>query len=248
MPQNKDDTQISITTYGTFVCRPIGAEIKVILKIFDFTTPLQRMSVIVLLSSLLQQQQTQYQQSSSSSSLQQSTIGIINENASACSMNSVPTILSNRPIKAVHSSPMQLTINQPEVDNISEIKDFESYQIEIEKNAIKQTQSSDDGQSVEWKSNDYPDWKFNPETLCLLYQPQEQKQIITGIGIDEDQQFILRKSITLFAKINFLSCVFAWMSQYVKDHPVESLMDHGQLIGICGDGANDCGALNTAHV
>ncbi|KAA6381459.1 MAG: hypothetical protein EZS28_023014, partial [Streblomastix strix] len=31
-------------------------------------------------------------------------------------------------------------------------------------------------------------------------------------------------------------------------HPVESLMDHGQLIGICGDGANDCGALKTAHV
>ncbi|KAA6361043.1 MAG: hypothetical protein EZS28_043430, partial [Streblomastix strix] len=26
------------------------------------------------------------------------------------------------------------------------------------------------------------------------------------------------------------------------------LMDHGQLIGICGDGANDCGALKTAHV
>ncbi|KAA6356962.1 MAG: hypothetical protein EZS28_047511, partial [Streblomastix strix] len=24
--------------------------------------------------------------------------------------------------------------------------------------------------------------------------------------------------------------------------------DHGQLIGICGDGANDCGALKTAHV
>ncbi|KAA6393609.1 MAG: hypothetical protein EZS28_010864 [Streblomastix strix] len=49
-------------------------------------------------------------------------------------------------------------------------------------------------------------------------------------------------------QINFLSCVFAWMSPYVKDHPIESLMDHGQLIGICGDGANDCGALKTAHI
>ncbi|KAA6362169.1 MAG: putative IC domain protein, HAD ATPase, P-type family [Streblomastix strix] len=38
------------------------------------------------------------------------------------------------------------------------------------------------------------------------------------------------------------------MSPDVKDHPVESLMDHGQLIGIFGDGANDCGALKTAHV
>ncbi|KAA6370028.1 MAG: hypothetical protein EZS28_034444 [Streblomastix strix] len=49
--QNKDDTQISISTNDTFVRRPIGAEATGILKRFDFTAPLQRMSVIALRSS-----------------------------------------------------------------------------------------------------------------------------------------------------------------------------------------------------
>ncbi|KAA6357737.1 MAG: putative cation-transporting ATPase 13A2, partial [Streblomastix strix] len=52
--------------------------------------------------------------------------------------------------------------------------------------------TSDDGSNVEWKSNDYPDWKLNPDTLCPVYQPQEKK-LIRGIN-DEDQQSKLHRS------------------------------------------------------
>ncbi|KAA6374173.1 MAG: hypothetical protein EZS28_030301 [Streblomastix strix] len=94
-------------------------------------------------------------------------------------------------------------------------------------------------------------------SYVFLYQrkdfvQQQKKHLkneqIDSIILNKSSRVILNRPITLFAKINFLSCVFAWMSPDVKDHPIESLMDHGQLIGICGDGANDCGALKTAHV
>ncbi|KAA6357891.1 MAG: hypothetical protein EZS28_046582, partial [Streblomastix strix] len=117
---NKDDSQISINTNDTTQNHPIVvSEATGILKRFDFTALLQRMSVIVLRSSYPQQQtQNQYFSSSSSS------IGLLNENASASSIKSVPTILSNRSINAVYTSPLQHTINQPEVNNASEVEDF----------------------------------------------------------------------------------------------------------------------------
>ncbi|KAA6376720.1 MAG: putative Vacuolar cation-transporting ATPase YPK9, partial [Streblomastix strix] len=125
---NKDDSQISINTNDTTQNHPIVvSEATGILKRFDFTAPLQRMSVIVLRSSY-PQQQTQYQYSSSSSS----SIGILNENASASSIKSVPSVLSNRSINAVYTSPLQHTINQPEVNNASEVEDLESDKIEKE--------------------------------------------------------------------------------------------------------------------
>ena len=41
--------------------------------------------------------------------------------------------------------------------------------------------------------------------------------------------------------------IFARMSPDHKQHLVEELQALGYYVGMCGDGANDCGALRTAH-
>ncbi|KAA6360817.1 MAG: putative cation-transporting P-type ATPase 13A3/4/5, partial [Streblomastix strix] len=92
-----------------------------------------------------------------------------------------------------------------------------------------------------------------PAFQILYQQDQKEKEQLKEEQIDSNilnksSRIILNRPITLFEKINFLSCVFARMSPDDKAHLVESLMDLGQMIGMCGDGANDCGALKTAHV
>jgi cation-transporting ATPase 13A3/4/5 len=37
------------------------------------------------------------------------------------------------------------------------------------------------------------------------------------------------------------------MSPEQKAHLIEALQEVGYYVGMCGDGANDCGALRTAH-
>jgi cation-transporting ATPase 13A3/4/5 len=53
---------------------------------------------------------------------------------------------------------------------------------------------------------------------------------------------------SVFKKVVYLSSVFARMSPSDKASLVESLTDLGYITGMCGDGANDCGALKAAHV
>ncbi|XP_069105854.1 polyamine-transporting ATPase 13A3-like [Argopecten irradians] len=48
-------------------------------------------------------------------------------------------------------------------------------------------------------------------------------------------------------KIVLKGVVFARMSPEQKAQLIESLQDLGYYVGMCGDGANDCGALKTAH-
>lgn len=42
--------------------------------------------------------------------------------------------------------------------------------------------------------------------------------------------------------------VYARMSPEDKAQLIESLEDLGYVVGFCGDGANDCGALKSADV
>ncbi|CAH1240760.1 ATP13A3 [Branchiostoma lanceolatum] len=51
----------------------------------------------------------------------------------------------------------------------------------------------------------------------------------------------------LIPKICVRGTVFARMSPNQKAQLVESLQDLGYCVAMCGDGANDCGALKTAH-
>lgn len=51
----------------------------------------------------------------------------------------------------------------------------------------------------------------------------------------------------LMPKLAVRGTVFARMSPDQKQQLVEQLQDLGYYVGMCGDGANDCGALKTAH-
>ena len=42
--------------------------------------------------------------------------------------------------------------------------------------------------------------------------------------------------------------IYSRMSPDNKQMLVDMLMDTGRIVGMCGDGGNDCGALRTAHV
>lgn len=44
------------------------------------------------------------------------------------------------------------------------------------------------------------------------------------------------------------AAVFARMSPVQKEYLVDALKEEGYFVGMCGDGANDCGALRTAHM
>ncbi|XP_021372872.1 probable cation-transporting ATPase 13A3 isoform X2 [Mizuhopecten yessoensis] len=51
----------------------------------------------------------------------------------------------------------------------------------------------------------------------------------------------------VFPKLVVRGTVFARMSPEQKAQLVEALQELGYYVGMCGDGANDCGALKTAH-
>ncbi|XP_006819618.1 polyamine-transporting ATPase 13A3-like [Saccoglossus kowalevskii] len=51
----------------------------------------------------------------------------------------------------------------------------------------------------------------------------------------------------LMSKIVVKGCVFARMAPDQKSQLVEALQEIDYIVGMCGDGANDCGALKTAH-
>ena len=60
---------------------------------------------------------------------------------------------------------------------------------------------------------------------------------------------ILRKSFPrIFEKILVNGTVYARMSPDQKAQLVEHLISIGYCVSMCGDGANDCGALKAAHV
>ena len=42
--------------------------------------------------------------------------------------------------------------------------------------------------------------------------------------------------------------IFARMSPDQKTQLIESLQEVDYIVGMCGDGANDCGALKAAHI
>ncbi|XP_041034671.1 probable cation-transporting ATPase 13A3 [Carcharodon carcharias] len=52
----------------------------------------------------------------------------------------------------------------------------------------------------------------------------------------------------LLPKVTLYGTVFARMSPDMKTKLIKSLQSLDYVVGMCGDGANDCGALKTAHV
>ncbi|KAL5013801.1 hypothetical protein ScPMuIL_008071 [Solemya velum] len=80
----------------------------------------------------------------------------------------------------------------------------------------------------------------------------------TSIEIDDNKKFrfaiagkswdvIKQHFPEVFSKIAVRGTIFARMSPDQKSQLVETLQELGYYVSMCGDGANDCGALKTAH-
>ncbi|XP_023338500.1 probable cation-transporting ATPase 13A3 isoform X3 [Eurytemora carolleeae] len=105
------------------------------------------------------------------------------------------------------------------------------------------------------------------ETLCLEFQDAEgflnEDMVDTGnngqtavvlsrkthLAVSGKTWSILIKHFPdLVPRILVQGTVFARMSPDQKAHLVEELQTQGYIVSMCGDGANDCGALKAAHV
>ncbi|XP_014665999.1 PREDICTED: probable cation-transporting ATPase 13A3 isoform X2 [Priapulus caudatus] len=89
------------------------------------------------------------------------------------------------------------------------------------------------------------------EKLHNSYQEIVLEQVIAPcyhIAINGRSWTIIREHFPeLIPKVVMKGTVFARMSPEQKVQVVEELQDLGYIVGMCGDGANDCGALKTAH-
>ncbi len=103
------------------------------------------------------------------------------------------------------------------------------------------------------KGSDKPHWHCHP--LDSL-QTMNMSDVVnsTKIGIDytfatDGKSFnVIRDHFPeVFEKLCTRGTVFARMTPDQKEFLIEELQELGYYVGMCGDGANDCGALKSAH-
>uniref|UniRef100_A0A0C9QI04 Cation-transporting ATPase n=1 Tax=Fopius arisanus TaxID=64838 RepID=A0A0C9QI04_9HYME len=102
---------------------------------------------------------------------------------------------------------------------------------------------------------------FNVQGIPAIVNPQKEKLIVNYESIEKgltapNYRFaltgqtweLLREHYPeLVAKICVRGAVFARMTSDQKQQLVTELMQLGYYVAMCGDGANDCGALRAAH-
>ncbi|XP_062591855.1 polyamine-transporting ATPase 13A3-like [Saccostrea cucullata] len=80
-----------------------------------------------------------------------------------------------------------------------------------------------------------------------LIQIEELDQVF-HFAVEGKSWWVLQKHYPeILSKVVVKGTVFARMSPEQKSQLVEILQDLGYYVGMCGDGANDCGALKMAH-
>jgi len=107
--------------------------------------------------------------------------------------------------------------------------------------------------------------KHRGEMLCVEFQDAEgtrmedthQSKQETAVNVTRKSHLaVTGKAWSLLVKhfpdlvprVLVQGTVFARMSPDQKAHLVEELQTQGYIVSMCGDGANDCGALKAAHV
>ncbi|XP_077998029.1 polyamine-transporting ATPase 13A3-like [Glandiceps talaboti] len=114
--------------------------------------------------------------------------------------------------------------------------------------------------TLSWEYEESPKIVETVENTGSIQKHPREVHIQTyhhGISID-DEHFhfavsgktfaVIRKYFPdLLPKIVVRGTVFARMAPEQKTQLVESLQEIDYIVGMCGDGANDCGALKTAH-
>uniref|UniRef100_A0A8C7LY25 ATPase 13A3 n=1 Tax=Oncorhynchus mykiss TaxID=8022 RepID=A0A8C7LY25_ONCMY len=109
---------------------------------------------------------------------------------------------------------------------------------------------SKDGQSakINWRYADKPSKHVGkaPQDVCHTDEPTSQDQYHFAMSgksfavISEHFQDVLQKLV-------LHGTVFARMAPDQKTQLIEALQSVDYFVGMCGDGANDCGALKRAH-
>ncbi|XP_067879684.1 polyamine-transporting ATPase 13A3-like [Heterodontus francisci] len=79
-------------------------------------------------------------------------------------------------------------------------------------------------------------------------EPTQHKPRIHFVIDGPSLSVIEDKFPELLPKVTLYGTVFARMSPDMKTKLIKSLQSLDYVVGMCGDGANDCGALKTAHV
>ena len=113
---------------------------------------------------------------------------------------------------------------------------------------------------VNWVHIDDEAWMLHPETLRPFKDLSLEHSVSdfslsainmnVQLAVTGKAYAILSEHVhsLLFDKILVKTAVFARMSPDQKQHLVENLQELGYVVGFCGDGANDCGALKSANV
>ncbi|XP_074601834.1 polyamine-transporting ATPase anne boleyn isoform X2 [Brevipalpus obovatus] len=84
----------------------------------------------------------------------------------------------------------------------------------------------------------------NKEYLKLSIEPEETLHVaVTGKTFHALREYYP----DLLNKVAIRGTIFARMGPEQKQQLIELLQDLGYYVGMCGDGANDCGALKAAH-
>ncbi|XP_006873203.1 PREDICTED: probable cation-transporting ATPase 13A4 [Chrysochloris asiatica] len=104
-------------------------------------------------------------------------------------------------------------------------------------------------------------WKLVEEKKTIVYGSQDNyiniREEVSGSDKEESYHFALtgqsfqvvsQHFSSLLPKILINGTVFARMSPGQKSSLVEEFQKLDYFVGMCGDGANDCGALKMAHV
>lgn len=111
---------------------------------------------------------------------------------------------------------------------------------------------------IRWKHVD-SDKTLDPNTLLVSFRKFLKHFQPTSGRIDSDYELAVtgyafeyliknHSEDGILRRVLVSSNVFARMSPSQKMRLVEELQNLDYYVGMCGDGANDCGALKAAHV
>nr|XP_033815068.1 probable cation-transporting ATPase 13A4 isoform X1 [Geotrypetes seraphini] len=111
---------------------------------------------------------------------------------------------------------------------------------------------ADNSASITWKlMDDYERHKLGVSDTCIkvdvISSPAEGKSDYHFAMNGQTYQVILQHFSNLLPKLLLNGTVFARMSPGQKSSLVEEFQKLDYFVGMCGDGANDCGALKMAH-
>ncbi|XP_061739900.1 polyamine-transporting ATPase 13A3 isoform X2 [Nerophis ophidion] len=120
---------------------------------------------------------------------------------------------------------------------------------------IAEATAPHDGQTarITWRYADSPSMatcveevNISLEDVCHIDEPKEQERYHFAMN-GKSFSVISEHFPDLLQKLVLHGTVFARMAPDQKTQLVEALQDVEYFVGMCGDGANDCGALKRAH-